>query len=370
MAYAMSVDFPGAAPVGAADLLRAATAAVGGAGARLAIAAAGLFVPDDHQLDEYQRSTMRLLLNRLVAAIEGELRATLSDPRLPAPAIAALGSARIAIAMPLLAETRLLDDPELIAILLARSDEQRIFAAARAQRGAEGLPQRAVEALLSDPDPLLGEAAMAVLVAESRRFDALDAAALARTDLGAELQVRLVWRIAAALRHWLVRWQKMPAADADAALGAAVAAALARHDEGETLESAALQLALALAARSRLTDATLTAAISEGRLTLFLACFSARAGLDLADARALILAPGIRQRLVALRAIGLARSDAAVIVMALNAGQRPDSEIADDLAGYESLDPALAREAIRPWSLDPVYRDALAALAAGEGAPQ
>ena len=364
----MSADFPNATPVGAAALLRAAAGAVGGAQARLPAAAAGLFVPDDHQLDDYQRAGMRLLLDRLIGAIERELRATLAaDSRLPAQAIAALDSDRIAIALPLLARTRLLDDPELIAVLLARSDEQRIFAAARTQRAAEGLPQRAVEALLSDPDPLLGEAAMAVLVAESRRFDALDAAALARTDLGAELQVRLVWRIAAALRHWLVRWQGMDAAAADAVLGDAVAAALALHDEGETLEAVALQLAAALGARDRLGDAVLTAAAAEGRLVLFLALFASRAGLEFADARALMLAPGLAQRAVALRALGLSRPDAATILLVLNAGQRADAEIADILADYDSLDRGLAIEAIRPWSLDPGYRDALATLALIEG---
>ena len=82
MPYAdrMSADFPSAAPVGAAELLHAAAGAVGAAQARIAVAAAGLFVPDDHQLDDYQRTGMRLLLDRLT----GELKRSLPNFMQPA----------------------------------------------------------------------------------------------------------------------------------------------------------------------------------------------------------------------------------------------------------------------------------------------
>jgi len=357
-----------AAPPRAEDLLRAAAGAPAGAQARIAAARAGLFVPDTQQLSDYQRAGMRLLLDRLVGAIEDELRrALLADPRLPESAAHILASERILIAAPLLLRAGLLEDGELIAVLLARSDEQRIFAAARTQRAAESAPLRAIEGLLADTDIALSQAAMAVLVAESRRFDALDAALLPRTDLPAELQYRMVWRIAAALRHWLVARQEIPAAEADALLERAVRAPLSGHDEGETLESTALQLAAALSARSRLDDALLTAAAAEGRLMLFLALFAVRSGLDFTSARALVLAPGMRQRVVMLAALGLKRTDAAAILLALNAGQRDDEEIADDLTDYDALDRDLAAEAIRPWQLDPGYRDALTALAAAEG---
>jgi hypothetical protein len=45
---------------------------------------------------------------------------------------------------------------------------------------------------------------MAVLVARSRRLDRFQEPVLARTELPAELQHRLVWTIAAARRAYLV----------------------------------------------------------------------------------------------------------------------------------------------------------------------
>ena len=117
-----------AAPPRAEDLLRAAAGAAGGAQARIAAARTGLFVPDTQQLSDYQRAGMRLLLDRLVAAIEDELRrALLADPRLPESAAHIMASERILIAAPLLLRAGLLEDGELIAVLLARRLENGNF---------------------------------------------------------------------------------------------------------------------------------------------------------------------------------------------------------------------------------------------------
>ena len=66
---------------------------------------------------------------------------------------------------------------------------------------------------------------MALVIARSRRFDRFEEPVLAEAELPAELHHRLVWLVAAALRHYLV--QQHGLAGVDAAIEAAAAAVLA-----------------------------------------------------------------------------------------------------------------------------------------------
>ena len=119
---------------------------------------------------------------------------------------------------------------------------------------------------------------MALVIARSRRFDRFEEPVLTEAELPAELHHRLVWLVAAALRHYLVQHHRL--GGVDAAIEAAAGASLGRHDEGESLEAVALRLARRLDGAGRLDGDFLARTIESGLLPLFLAGVATRCGLD------------------------------------------------------------------------------------------
>src|SRR5688500_1155183 len=83
-----------------------------------AVAATDLLLPDQVRLSEWQRLTAAALLSRIVRGIEDSLRARLAlafeDNE---PLHAALSSAHVPIALPILERAQVLHDPELSNLL-------------------------------------------------------------------------------------------------------------------------------------------------------------------------------------------------------------------------------------------------------------
>jgi len=333
---------------GAAQLLASARA-------RVSAAIADLELPEDFRLSDRQRVTLSHLLRRLVGDIEDELRSLLAAHFAgdgEAPLRAALSSASLPIALPLLEGRGALSDPGLFAILLRRAEEHRLDRAAPEQ----GLLVR----LAGDEDPAVAAAAVSLLIAGSRRLDAFHEPLLASGDLPAEVAHGLAWTVAAALRSYLIARHSVAPADADSAVTMAATAFLGRYDEGEGADALARRLALRLEERRRLDDALLVDAAGEGALPLLLAGLSLRTGLDPQALWELLPDPSGRGAAILARAAGLERDRAASILLHL-AGR--EESVAVQLDVYDSLDPAEARNHILLWSLDPAYRSAVARLA-------
>lgn len=350
--------------MGAQRLLADAARASQGARKRLA-SLVDLFLPDTMRLTDYQRVTIRRFIARLVQATESDLRQRLiagHANRFSPELLAALGSARVSVALPVLERARALHDVELVSLLLARVEEQRIAAGLKSGGRGDAVDGKLIEALLADTDPPVSAAAMALLIAESRRFFVFDEPVVPRSDLPADLQYRMVWWVAAALRDYMTGRHGADPAQVDVAIMDVASASLAGHDEGETLEAAAMQLAHLLSERGWLDDGVLKAACLEGHMALFVAILAVRAGFDFESARGMALPPYGERLVVLLKALGVARDTAAAVVLALGAD---DARITEHMMAYDELDPVHAMEAIRPLRIDNGYRTAIAALAAG-----
>lgn len=333
---------------GAAQLLASAQA-------RVAAAMADLALPEAFRLSDRQRFTVSYLLRRLVGDIEDELRSDLAGRfagDLDAPLRAALSSASLPIALPVLEGGRIAADPALTAILLRRTEEHRLARAAP----EPGL----LTELAGDGDPAVAAAAVSLLIAQSRRLDAFHEPLLGSGDLPAEVAHGLAWTVAAALRTYLVARHGVAPAAADGAVTAAAAALLGRYDEGAGADSLARRLALRLEERARLDDPLLVRAAGEGALPLLLAGLSLRTGLDADASWELLSDASGRGPAVLLRAAHVERDSAASILLHLAAREEA---VAAQLDAYDSLDPAQGRHHILLWSLDPAYRSAVARLA-------
>ena len=333
---------------GAAQLLVSARA-------RVAAAAADLAIASDLRLDERQRATLAALLPNLLRTIEDELRAELAGAFEDEPLQAALSSAHLDIAGPILA--RVPADAALVAALLRRSDEHRLH-----RRGA-GADRALLIELAGDEDPAVAGEAMALLIAQSGRFDSFQEPLLMRSDLAAELEHHLVWTVTAALRHYVVMRHGVSAREGDEKLGAAASRLLAAYDEGDTLDAHASRLARALQRGGRIDDALTLRALTEAGLPFFLAILAIRTDLDLGSVWEILSArsekAGAQGAPLLLRAAGVAREPASAILFALIADE---GAVVPQLDHFDRLSPADAAGLLSLWRADPGYRAAVARL--------
>jgi uncharacterized protein (DUF2336 family) len=323
---------------------------------RLSVAVADLALPEMLRLSDWQRATVSALLAKLVRAIEDELRTSLAQSQLVKEhdaLHAAITSAHVAIAAPILERSATQSDPQLIAALIRRAEEHRRF---RARTGDTAL----LLDLLRDSDNAVAEQAMAIVIGQSRRFDSFSEPVAARTELAAELEHRLVWRVAAALRHYMVYRHGVAPAQADEAVVAAAERLLAAYDEGDSLEARSLRLARRLHETGRLADDLIERALGEGILPLFLASLAVRAGLSYPSAWEILSDPRGRGAVLLLRAAGVGRAEAAAILLGLSDSEAK-AETQVDL--FDVTEEATAREALRLWQVNPGYREALAEVA-------
>ncbi|HEX9933131.1 MAG TPA: DUF2336 domain-containing protein [Allosphingosinicella sp.] len=328
---------------------------------RFAVAATDLLLPERTRLSEWQRLTAAALLARLVGGIEDQLRASLAERFRDREGLhAALSSAHVAIALPILERASVLGDAELGTILVRRVEEHR-FWKAYAQAGGEDY----LLELMRDGDPDIAADAMDLVTARSRRFDRFQEPVMGRVELPADLQHRLVWLVAAALRHYIVQQHGVGAVDG--AIQQAASALLTAYDEGDAFEVRAVRLAGRLARSGRLDGALLARLLGEGALPLFIAGTAALTGLDHSAAWEVLSDPRGRGPALLLRAACIARADAAAILLLLNAHGRLFSGAEADateeqLELFDGLDEDAARDVLRLWQADPGYRASVARL--------
>jgi uncharacterized protein (DUF2336 family) len=324
---------------------------------RLSVAVADLALPEALRLSDWQRTTVTALLGKLVRTTEDELRTSLAERFSSKDQVAlhaALTSAHVAIAGPILERSGALSDANLVAALIRRSEEHRL--GTRSATGAGLLLD-----LIRDSEEAGAEQAMAIIIGQARRMDQFSDPVAARTELSAELQHRLVWRIAAALRHYMVERHGIAAAQADEAVVGAAERLLAAYDEGDTLEARALRLARRLHETGRLSDDAIARSLAEGVFPLFLAALAVRAGLAYVSAWEILSDPRGRGTVFLLKAAGIERDQAAAILAAL---ETSDARIGLQADLFDVTDENTARDALRLWQVNPGYREALAEIAA------
>ena len=319
---------------------------------RLRTARIDFFLDPRARLTEQERALMTGMLADLVNGLSDEFRSILAGAE-PANDDGDQLLDRLRSA-------GLLDIPELVQLLLRRSEEERLAAAIRTARGG-GRP-RLLQSLVSDDDSEISAAAMALILARGRRRDRFERPRVIFDDLSAEAAVAIVNAIAAAFRSDLCK--RFTQSEADERLGSAVKALLSRHDEGNRLEAKLFDLAHALDRARRVDDPLLLLALEEGEAALLAEILTRRAGLGFDDAWD-HLCGGPRNLALLLRMGELDRPLAGEIIARLAdiAGSDAETEISSfDSLAQEDIEQA------RGWlRLDPGYRASIDALAAGHG---
>lgn len=330
--------------------------------ARLEHAIDDLFLRDDARLSDRTRAAVHATLAGIVANAEAEMR------RHAARLLAGRGATQAAMGLlrgePVLRRLKragLLRDPELMEELLARVELALLADTPPAATGGPDRPSLLAR-LAGCPDRIVASAATTFLAAEARARAALDGSGPIRSELRADLYRRLVWYIAAGLREQPAESESV--ADRDRALAEATTWSLAAYDEADRQEALAERLASAIDAREDELAALLVEAISDRRMTLFVAVAARAAGMNFDQVRGLTVDPQSDLLLLLLHAVGVDRVSIARIGVALaEADPRRDLEhIADAVDWAVAHERAAARAALAPLELGRDFRAAVRAL--------
>ncbi len=172
-----------------------------------------LIITQDGRLSDRERALTDQVLTQLVQDMELQVRQQLAAqlaeaPNAPAGLVEMLARDDISVASPILKRSQLLQETTLIEIIRLRTHEHQLCIALRetvSMAVSDALIDHAadpdvVETLIRNPNAELSSAAMAYLVAESRRFDQFQEPLLSRADLPANLANQMFWWVSAHLR--------------------------------------------------------------------------------------------------------------------------------------------------------------------------
>lgn len=350
-------DWDDGARASASTLFARAAAAARHADRRLAEAIEDFFLPEDSKLDDRTRAALAATLTAIVAAVERDLRRRAVAHSSGADPTAIQRIENGAPVLDRLVGSGLLRDFDMMRELIARTRQDLLVDLLPALPPDEIGSASLLARLAGSADARVGDSALAVMAAESRRRGLVDSHRLERTELPAELQHRLVWWVAAAIR------EQLGPSVADRIIAEAALRALADHDEGDRLESAAMRLAATVDPQPAELATVLRHALGDRRVALVIAFLGHALGIDYATMRQIVLDGG-DQLWLALRGAGLDRATVARVGLSLcEADPRRDIEaFADQLEAIAAVTPDEARGALAPLRLHPDFRSAMAEL--------
>jgi hypothetical protein len=323
---------------------------------RLATVRRDFFLDPAERLTEQERALMTAMLHGLVGDVADAIRAALPNGR-----YAANDEGNLALTKALTA-AGLLDEPELIALLLRRADEERIAVAAKARAGRR--EARVLQGLVSYDDAAVAAAAMALILARGRRRDRFGQCVVTFDDLSRESAETLANAVAAAVRPELLPGRS--ASEADFELTQAVERVLSGRDPERSVAALTAGLVDCLDEAGALTDEIILAAANEGEIEFLAHVLAKRAEVPSDAALEELLSGDAHSVIGLLRMAGMSRALAAGLLAALG-----------DLLGIADAGEAIAlfervtdqqAAAARSWLLSsPAYRAALERLGQGRG---
>ncbi len=288
---------------------------------------------------------MTAMLHDLVATLAVEIRAAVGiggEPPAPSDIADRLGRAQ------------LLDRTGFLRLMLRRADEQRILGAFAGHAGPRRLPL--LPKLVSDSDPAIAAAAMALVVARGRRRDGFGQPRIDLSDLERVDARALAYSVAAMLS---------PDALSDGRFATAATRVVDAIDPDESLDRSVATLVEALEQAGRADEALVEAASGEGEVAIVAMLVARRARINHPAAWDHLVNAGEGGLALVARMAGFGRRAAARLIADL--GATNGGSVEDEIARYDDLDDANVAAALKHWQLPPDYRTAVRALGSRHG---
>lgn len=329
-----------------------------------------LAISPEGRLSDRERALTDQVLTRLVKDMELQVRQQLAvklstSISAPAELIDMLAKDEISVAAPLLKNSKLLRDTTLIEIIQLRTREHQLCITLRESLTTmvtdalvEVAEPDVLEAMIRNPNAAISAAAMAHLVAESRRFDQFQEPLLSRSDLPANLAHKMFWWVSVKLRKKILKEFNIAEHDLDAALESStldVIADTARQGENNAAETAK-DLAQALNDSDQLPVSTLIDLLRKQRIQAFCAGISCLAGISFASVNRIVLDNDIAPFAVLCKAIDISEAHFSTMALLLLESRDKKQQSAGDLRNvldlFREISSDQAGIALRYWHSD------------------
>lgn len=343
---------------------------------------ADLFLPREHRLSDRERSVIYGILERLIDEIDTALREALSErlhtlDTASRRQLAGLAEQDGPVARAILEQARVLEDPELIAIIRQRGREHALAIAARRPLSADvgdaliaTGDEDVIECLVNNPEAELSRAAMTYLVAEAQRLNRFQEPLLRRHDLPADLAMRLYWLVSAAWRRHILESFDVAPWTIDQVIQEAAGSAAAGH--GGSIDEAAGHLAESLAGGEQLTPDLLLRLLAQGHVPACVAGLARLARLDERLVRHVLIDARGESLAVLARATGFSRVELARLLELsrrfVASARAAEDHAAELLAVFDRLSDDRAEAVLSHWRRDRGYVAAITRIDTALGA--
>ena len=331
-----------------------------------------LFLSAEVRLTERERTLMGGIVSQLIHDVEMQVRHDLAerlanDPNAPRELVVTLANDTIEIAHPILRQSGVLNDVDLIDIVKHRTQEHRLAVAMRSgisvevtQTLMETGEQDVIEALLKNHDAEISRHAMDYLVSESQQIDRFQQPLLRRPDLPVPLAHRMFWWVSAALREYILDNYKADPVTIDTLIHEITSGAKKRGESERSTYNEAESIVAEIADRGQLDERFLLQCLRRGRIAAFTAALARLADIEVPLARHIVFDAGGEGLAVLCRACSIDRSVFSSIFL-LTREARDGSRVTDPaqlnamLRIYDDLSQKDAQGALRCWQLNADY---------------
>ncbi len=342
----------------------------------LAATVSDLFSGDENILSDRERSLMYEIIHRIVKDAEMEIRKVISS-RLadredaPLDLIEVLANDSIDVAYPILTESTVLRDQNLIEVVRTRTLEHQMAVSIRnsiSEDLSEALvatkDERVIRSLLQNGNASISQATMEYLVEQSERVDSFQEPILRRDELKPDMAKRMYMWVSAALRKYIVEKCDLDQADIDDLIENVMVETLdeALGSSGNGAKS--VRLAEELKKEGRVSTDLMIRALQDGEVRFFVDMMAQAAGLRNELVMRFLLEPGGEGLSVACRSLNLSDYEFQRIYSLSQKARRSkddkqEEDVADVVKFYRQVSKEAASEVVKRWRRDSSYLSAL-----------
>ena len=354
---------------------------------------ADLFTGSSNVLTERETALMSDILRKLIRDCEMAVRRDLAQ-RLskaenpPHDLIVVLANDEIEVAQPILMNSDVLRDLELVQIVRRRTREHQLAIAMRravSEPVSDALVEtgdvNVIKTLLENQDARISEATMTYLAEESRRVDSFQEPLINRHDLNPELAKRMYLWVSAALRQHIIQNFDVDPNELDDNLEHVIGALTGEPDQKDPARDSkrpADLLAEQLSKSEKISWDLMLQVLRQGEIPLFEAIFGKLSGLCAERVSKVVYETGGESLAIACRAIEMPKTIFATTFLLsrrAETGQRvvDPRALAQALALFDRINLQTAKKVLKAWQRNQDYQDAIEQVAdtsrSGPGSP-
>jgi uncharacterized protein (DUF2336 family) len=338
-----------------------------------------LFYDSHSELSGEERNLMGDILQRLIGDVENVVRKALSEklsgiPDAPPQVINALANDALDIAYPILIESAVLQDMELVEIIRHRTHEHQLAIAMRASV-SESVSDALVDTdnndvirtLVENRGAMISGETLERIVDRSESQPDLQDPLLRRNELSPTLAKRMYWWVSAALRKSIVERFDIDSVELDKSIERAVkdlmGEPISKAENADNVDG----MIKSLIGAGKVTTSLMIQTLRQGEIALFEEMLSGLSNLNTKLVRRFVFEPGGEALAILCRSLEILKPDFASIFL-LSRSARPGDKVVDPseltrvLDLYDRIKLETAHKVVEHWRLDPDYLFALKQL--------